>query len=174
MSTSNPQLAAGEYLELRAGRGLTSAALSNIGYTLPSESTRYWHTHTITELDAALARPPSDADGPGHVYLMKTTDSNGGIESKVGFSNDPDRRLGEWGRQCYRSEFELVTTIPTLHARKLERVVHKFLKIADLWKEPYCCDSCFVHHREKFELDEFGGIPAAESITKILRDLVDA
>ncbi|KAK7021532.1 hypothetical protein R3P38DRAFT_3196253 [Favolaschia claudopus] len=119
MSTSNPQLAAGEYLELCASRGLTISALSHIGYTLPSESTRYQHTHTITELDAALARPPSDADGPGHVYLMKTKDSNGGIESKVGFSNDPNRRLGEWGRQCYRSEFELVATVPTLHARKL-------------------------------------------------------
>ncbi|KAK6971659.1 hypothetical protein R3P38DRAFT_3241930 [Favolaschia claudopus] len=149
------------------------AALTYIDAILPSESTRYSRIHTKNELYAALARPPSAADGPGYVYWMETENPDGSIESKAGFSNDPDRRLIEWGRQCYRSDFELITVIPTLHARKLERVVHKFFKIADLWKEPYCCESCSVYHREKFEVDDFGGIPGATNITEILRDLVD-
>ncbi|KAK7044604.1 hypothetical protein R3P38DRAFT_3176850 [Favolaschia claudopus] len=151
-----------------------AAALSHIDSILPWESTRYPRIHTKNELFAALVRPPSAADGPGIVYWMKTNNPDGSIESKAGFSNDPNRRLGEWERQCYRSDFELVSTTPTLHARKLERVVHIFFKIADLWKEPYCCESCSVYHREKFEVDEFGGIPAARNITEILRDLVDA
>ncbi|KAJ7190392.1 hypothetical protein B0H12DRAFT_1306575 [Mycena haematopus] len=128
---------------------------------LPATSTRYSRIYTKAPFQTALSAPSSDSDAEGFVYWQRIKHPDGRLEWKAGRSNDPERRLREWRSQCRLSEIELIAEVPTRHAKKLECVLHKYLKIADAWITPYPCNSCRVRHQEKFDVDVVGGIQEA-------------
>ena len=86
---------------------------------LPECSTAYVRTYTKAAFDAALATPASDSDAPGFLYCHVITNPGGSKEWKWGRSNDPQRRLEEWRKQCFASEIELLASVRTVHAKKL-------------------------------------------------------
>ncbi|KAJ7923173.1 hypothetical protein B0H13DRAFT_1865128 [Mycena leptocephala] len=106
---------------------------------LPDASTRYRRSYTRSAFQAALSAPASTSDAEGWVYWQRIKNPDGSVQLKGGRSNNPERRLGEWRRQCHLAEIELVAQIPTQHAKKLEVEgldgVQDAIKIAKVLKE---------------------------------------
>ncbi|KAK7048796.1 hypothetical protein R3P38DRAFT_3175042 [Favolaschia claudopus] len=140
----------------------------------PDQSSRYRTTYSRRGVKAAIRAPPSASDAPGVVYWLKKTSPDGSVEWKAGRTNDSRRRLREWRRQCRRSRIKLVHETPTRYAKKLERALHRFLKTADVWKQPCACQSCRVKHREEFEVERIGGVEKAIKVTRLIGKIVDS
>ncbi|KAK7043568.1 hypothetical protein R3P38DRAFT_3178528 [Favolaschia claudopus] len=149
--------------------------LARVDRLLHDSSTRYNKPYTRHGVHTAIDAKPSASDGPGVVYWYKMLQPNGVEEYKAGRTNDAERRLDEWRKQCPGCDFELLDVTPTKYAKKLERVLHKFLKTNDCWIIPYPCPSpsCKVRHREKFAIQGIGGWRKARTVTRLLRDIVD-
>ncbi|KAJ7242233.1 hypothetical protein C8J57DRAFT_1526275 [Mycena rebaudengoi] len=109
-------------------------------------------------------RPPARHDGPGVSYILTVEHKDGTVELKAGRSNNEERRLKEWRAQCFRDKIELVFSVPTQHAKKLERIVHGKFKSLGTWITPYKCRSCGVFHREKFTFEFKGGLEEAKKL----------
>ncbi|KAK7050624.1 hypothetical protein R3P38DRAFT_3174100 [Favolaschia claudopus] len=149
--------------------------LARLDRDLPDQSTLYNKIYRRRDLHSAIAKPPSRSDRPGVVYWLKMVHKSGLVEWKAGCTDNMQRRLRQWRRQCRGCHITVVDYVRTRYAKKLERCLHLYLKISDLWKKPCACEACRVHHREKFEIGRLrGGIGKALSVTRLLRDLVDS
>ncbi|KAK7048767.1 hypothetical protein R3P38DRAFT_3175006 [Favolaschia claudopus] len=141
---------------------------------IPDQSSRYRMTYFRRDFKAAFHAPPSASDAPGVVYWLRKTNPNGSVQWKAGRTNDMGRRLREWRRQCRRCRIKIVHETPTRFAKKLERALHRFLKTADVWKQPCACQSCRVKHREEFEVERIGGVEKAIKVTRLIGKIVDS
>ncbi|KAK6978114.1 hypothetical protein R3P38DRAFT_3210728 [Favolaschia claudopus] len=148
--------------------------LARVARQLPRhQSTRYSTTYTLGRVYDALAARPSRSDRPGLVYWLKMVHRSGLVEWKAGRTDNMQRRLRQWRRQCPGCRITVVDKVRTRYAKKLERCLHLCLKTSDAWKVPSACEACRVFHREKFEVGRFGGITKALNVTRLLRDIVD-
>ncbi|KAK6967058.1 hypothetical protein R3P38DRAFT_2815379 [Favolaschia claudopus] len=144
---------------------LHRAGLARLNRDLPDKSTLYNKTYRPRDVHRAVAQRPSPSDRPGFVYWLKMVHKSGLVEWKAGRTDNMQRRLRQWRRQCRGCRITVVDKVRTLYAKKLA---------SDLWKKPCACEACRVHHCEKFEIGRLrGGIAKALRVTRLLRDLVD-
>ncbi|KAK6972162.1 hypothetical protein R3P38DRAFT_3240393 [Favolaschia claudopus] len=156
-------------------RRLRRARLARLDRDLHDQSTLYNKIYRRGDVHSAIAKRPSPSDRPGVVYWLKMVHQSGLVEWKAGRTDNMQRRLRQWRRQCRGCRITVVDKVRTRYAKKLERCLHLYLKTSDLWKKPCACEACRVHHREKFEIGRLrGGIQKAVKVTRLLRDLVDS
>ncbi|KAJ6564515.1 hypothetical protein B0H19DRAFT_1068054 [Mycena capillaripes] len=113
--------------------------------------------YTNADVEAAMAQPPSPIDAHGWVYAHRVELPDGTVVLKFGRSDDPERRTRQWREQCWNDEIELLWVVETNHAKKLERLCHRLFKAKGAWVIPFHCESCGVHHQEKFWVELLGG-----------------
>ncbi|KAJ7499118.1 hypothetical protein FB451DRAFT_1161686 [Mycena latifolia] len=75
--------------------------------------------HTQECVEEALSAPPSHHDLAGSVYILRVDQVDGSSVHKIGRSDNPPRREGEWQNQCHLDCVELIWDVPTDHATKL-------------------------------------------------------
>ncbi|KAJ7496270.1 hypothetical protein B0H11DRAFT_1910029 [Mycena galericulata] len=99
----------------------------------------------------AITIAPSPSDRPGTFYAYFDAEFS---TAKLGRSDNPVRRKGEWERQC---QGEIQVWLPICwevpFAAKFERIIHEHYKRAGSWLRPIACPFCGVKHREKFAFD---------------------
>ncbi|KAJ7903295.1 hypothetical protein B0H13DRAFT_2328204 [Mycena leptocephala] len=127
-------------------------------------------TYSLADVDAALSKPPSPSDRPGKIYGLRVKQPDGTVVLKAGRSIEPPRRTREWQNQCHKDEITLLWEVPTEHATKLEGLVHRKFKAKNAWIHPYSCRSCFIRHREKFDVEVIGGWAEAKNEVVILAE----
>ncbi|KAJ7681691.1 hypothetical protein B0H17DRAFT_1138288 [Mycena rosella] len=114
---------------------------------------------------ARIVTEPSDnqalltalqAANPAHQRGAVRVPNSG--EIKIGFTNDPPWRKGEWKRQCAPQQqvWRYYWEVPD--AREFERLIHTHFKVAGAWIVPVPCQFCMKRHREKFDDALCGGL----------------
>ncbi|KAJ7042862.1 hypothetical protein C8F04DRAFT_1175958 [Mycena alexandri] len=110
-------------------------------------------------LSAAMAQPPTQADGGGFIYVYFLKDLHGRWIVKKGESTWPPRRKKEWDRQCAPQRhiwFEYALWVPW--RKKMEGLLHLWATLNGAWLGYVLCRYCGVHHREQFDLGRCGGM----------------
>ncbi|KAJ6455507.1 hypothetical protein C8R47DRAFT_1082731 [Mycena vitilis] len=135
-------------------------------------------------LEAAIRAPASRSDKPGALYAFKIPAHQPNqrkrraaarvyrSKAKIGRSNDPPRRKGEWARRCrgQLQEWHCYWQVP--EAAKFEALIHLHFKIKGAWIHSSECDFCERCHCEIFDLAICGGWPGiTEVVVYYLRRL---
>ncbi|OAG07516.1 DUF1766-domain-containing protein [Paraphaeosphaeria sporulosa] len=129
------------------------------------KSTKDQSISTALHREIIKPLPPSSLKD-GFIYVFWDKEHFGKV--KIGRTNDLERRLKEWNRDCNRihmyhpaSQREELSKIP--HVSRIERLIH--IELKECRKQRYC-PSCDKTHQEWFDVGE-------ASVTKIFRKWQD-
>ncbi|KAJ7687016.1 hypothetical protein B0H17DRAFT_1203865 [Mycena rosella] len=110
--------------------------------------------------DHIIDEPPSPLDKRRFLYEFVIFDDDDDDVVKYGRSNNPLRRRQEWVRQCKGQDQHWRYCWEVPFAAKFEKLIHEHFKCAGAWLGPSPCSCCPVTHREKFDLEQCGGMEA--------------
>ncbi|KAJ7708380.1 hypothetical protein B0H17DRAFT_1191823 [Mycena rosella] len=110
--------------------------------------------------DHIIDEPPSPSDKRGFLYEFVILDNDDDDVVKYGRSNNPLRRRREWAHQCKGQDQHWRYCWEVPFAAKFEKLIHEHFKRAGAWLGPSPCSCCPVTHREKFDLEQCGGMEA--------------
>ncbi|KAJ6449158.1 hypothetical protein C8R47DRAFT_1230752 [Mycena vitilis] len=120
-------------------------------------------------LEAAIRAPASGFDKPGKLYMFEIPAHQPNRRArraqaradkrkvKIGRSNRPPRRRGEWARKCKGQIQEWYCYWEVPEAAKFEALIHLHFKLEGAWIPPSECDFCTSNHWEIFDFASCGG-----------------